>query len=294
MNKAPDGKTLAAFLGATCIGGANYNAVSLSNLELPPLFGAALRFAVAAALFLLLLRMQRIPLARGRDAAGAAIYGLLGIGVTYALFYYALTELSVGVASVVGATAPLFTLGIAIAAGQERLTARGVIGGILVVAGIAVLSRDALAGGIGGTHLLAAVLATMAVSTSSVVAKSLPGVHPLNLNAIGVAAGALLLAAGSLFLREDWALPRESRTIAAVAWLAVIGSIGLYQFYLYVIKRWSASATVYIIAAMPLVAVALGTVLLDQPVTPEVLIGGALVVVAVYVGTMPGKNRQDC
>jgi len=47
MRSTPDSKTYAAFFLAMVIGGVNFIAVSLSNKELPPLFGATLRFALA-------------------------------------------------------------------------------------------------------------------------------------------------------------------------------------------------------------------------------------------------------
>jgi drug/metabolite transporter (DMT)-like permease len=288
---APDGSTYAAFAGAVVIGGINFIAVSFSNLELPPIFGATLRFALAGAIFLLLARTARVPLPGRRLAAGAALYGVLGFGVSYALLYYALVGLTAGTAAVVMAAAPLFTLIIAVLIGQERLTARGVVGGLLAIAGIGVLSAGGLEGGAGGAYLLAAVLGTVAAAASSVAARALRAVHPLNMNAIGMVAGTLLLAAASLALGESWALPREGRTIAAVLYLVLFGSVGLFQLFLYVIRRWSASATIYALTCMPLVAVLLGAPLLGQPITLKVVAGGALVIVAVYVGAISGMRK---
>ncbi|MDR7420142.1 MAG: EamA family transporter [Armatimonadota bacterium] len=146
MTRRLDSKTHAACAGAVAIGGANFIAVSLSNRELPPFFGAALRFALAAALFFIMARLWRVPLARGRSAAGAAVYGLLGFGASYALLYYSLVGLAAGTAAIIVAAVPLFTLAIAVLQGQERLTVRGVVAGALVVTSIqftaSVAARD--------------------------------------------------------------------------------------------------------------------------------------------------------
>ncbi len=279
-------KTYTAFGGIIAIGGANFIAVSFSNLELPPLFGAALRFGMAAFIFLLIALLLKVPMARGRSAVGAAVYGLLGFGCTYALLYYALVALPAGTVAVIVAATPLCTLVIAILIGQEKLSKRGVVGGFLAITGIAVLSRGAIANDFGLGYFVAAVLGTLAAAASSVVAKSFPDVHPINMNAIGMTAGTIFLAAGSWVLNESWALPREGRTLMAVGWLVLVGSVGLFQLFLYVLKSWTASATVYAIAAMPVVAVGLGAVLLAQPITLEVVVGGALVMIAVYVGAI--------
>lgn len=286
MDQSPDSKTYAAFAGAVVIGGGNFIAVSLSNQELPPLFGATLRFALAALLFFLIARAWRVPLARGRSAAGAAIYGLLGFGAAYALLYYSLVGLTAGTAAVIVAAVPLFTLVIAVLLGQERLSVRGVVGGLLAIAGIAVLSLGTLGGDLSRSYLIAAILGTVATAASSVVAKAFPDVHPVNMNAIGMVAGTVLLAVSSLVFGERWVLPRETQTVMALSWLVILGSVGLFQLFLYVIKRLAASATVYAVTGMPLIAVGLGAVMLDQPITAEVLAGGSMVIAAVYVGAI--------
>jgi drug/metabolite transporter (DMT)-like permease len=288
---APDGATYAAFGGAVVIGGANFVAVSMSNMELPPLFGATLRFGLASLLVLFIARARGVPLPTGRAARGAVLYGLLGFGASYALLYYALVGLPAGTTAVIVAAAPLFTLMMAVALGQERLSPRGVAGGILAVAGIALLSAGTLAGDVTGSYLLAAVLGTVAIALSAIVAKAYAGVHPLQMNAVGMVAGTILLAVGSLALGEAWSLPTERQTWLAVLWLVVLGSVGLFQLFLYVVRRWTASATVYAVAAMPVVAVVLGAPMLDQPITIEMLVGGLMVMAAVYVGAVSRRSR---
>jgi drug/metabolite transporter (DMT)-like permease len=290
MTRNADTNTYLAFAATVLIGGANFVAVSFSNMELPPLYGAALRFALAALLFFLVIRVSGVPLVRGRDAVGAAIYGILGFGAGYAFLYYALVGLAAGTVAVIMAAVPLFTLILAVLSGQERLSLRGILGGCLAIAGIAVLSLGAMGGDLGPTYLVAAVLGAVAAAASTVVAKSLPNVHPLNMNAIGMASGTLFLVAGSFLLGERWVLPHDSETWMALGWLVVLGSLGLFQLFLYVIRRWTASATVYAITAMPVVAVVLGAIMLGQPITPTVLMGGTLVILAVYVGAISGPK----
>jgi drug/metabolite transporter (DMT)-like permease len=288
----PGSATYAAFCGAVVIGGANFVAVSLSNVELPPLFGAMVRFGLASLLVLLLARARGVPLATGRAARGAVLYGLLGFGASYALLYYALVGLPAGTTAVIVAAAPLFTLVIAVVLGQERLSPRGVVGGILAVAGIAVLSAGSPAGDVTGSYLLAAVLGTVAIALSTVVAKAYAGVHPLQMNAMGMVAGTILLGVTSLALGEAWSLPTERRTWLAVAWLVVLGSVGLFQLFLYVVRRWTASATAYAVTAMPVVAALLGALMLHQPITGELVAGGLMVMAAVYVGAMSHRPAR--
>lgn len=268
------------------IGGSNFIAVSISNTELPPLFGAALRFSMATVLFFIIARLWRVVPAHGRSLRGAALYGFLNVGTSYAFLYYALIGLSAGTVSVIIASVPLFTLAIAVLSGQEHLSAKRVIGGILAVVGIAVLSLEGLRGDLGLPYFVAALLGTVSIAASTVVAKAYPDVHPVNMNAIGGAAGTLFLVVASLILGEQWELPQNTTTWIAVSWLSIVGSVGLFSLFLFVVKRWAASATAYAATGMPVIAAGLGMVILNQPITIEVLAGGALVIVAVYVGAL--------
>lgn len=290
MDQKPDNTTYAAFAGIVLIGGTNFIAVSLSNQEMPPLFGATLRFALAALLFFLIARARGIPLAHGRAAAGAALYGLLTFGVGVGLLYYALVGLAAGTVAVIVSAVPLFTLVIAVLLRQEQLSLRRVVAGILVVAGIAILSAGTLGGGLSRSYLIAAILAALVSALSSVIAKSLTHVHPLNLNIIGITTGMVFLAGGSLWAGESWALPHETETWLALVWLVLLGSVALFQMFLFVLRRLTASASVYAVAGTPVIAAGLGAVLLDQPVTLSVLAGGLLVIFAVYVGAISGMR----
>ena len=104
---APDRRALTAFAGAVLIGGTNFVGVRLSNRELDPLWGAALRFAIAAAIFGVICVSMRLRLPRGRTLALVVAYGLLGFGAAYGLLYVAMQQVSAGVAAVVMAMGPL-------------------------------------------------------------------------------------------------------------------------------------------------------------------------------------------
>lgn len=293
MENQLNGKTYPAFMAAVLIGGTNFVAVTFSNQQLPPFFGAALRFTLASMVFFLIIAARRVSLPDLRSSAGAALYGLFGFGTSYALLYYSLVELPAGIVSVIMATVPMFTLVLAVMLGQERFTVRGIVGSLLAVAGIVVLSLGTLDGDLNPSYLVASLFAAISASASSVVAKELPDVRPINMNAIGMASGAILLAAGSLLFGEAWRINLPTQSWLAVGWLVFFGSVGLFQLFLYVIKRWTASATSYAITAMPVVAVTLGALLLDQAVTVEMILGGVLVIVAVVIGAVLGKDEQE-
>jgi drug/metabolite transporter (DMT)-like permease len=288
LSQLPARTTLLAFAATVFIGGTNFVAVKFSNTELPPLFGAGVRFAAAAVIFLAILRIRGMRLPRGRALAGAAVYGTLSFAMVYGLLYFALLGMSAGTTSVIMASVPLVTLILAVLQGQERFTARGVAGGVLAVGGIAVLSYRTLEAALPLLPLLAAIGGMVAASQSAILVKGFPKSDPITTNAVGMSVGALLLLPASLLFGESWTLPAQGSTWLALLWLVLAGSVGLFGLFVFVIKTWKASASVYALTLMPVVTVGLGAALLGEPVTAATVAGGALVILGVYIGALGG------
>jgi drug/metabolite transporter (DMT)-like permease len=270
------------------IGGSNFVAVRFSNAELPPYWGAAIRFLPAGVLLVAAMALSRIPIPRGASLRGAAIYGALNFGAGYGLGYYGLVAAPAGTAAVILATVPLFTLALVALHGQERFRVRGLIGGLIALVGIGLVFREQLSANVPILSLLAMLGNALVAAESGVIAKGMPRMHPIATNAVGMLVGGVLLLVLSLAVGERHALPQASETWAALVYLCIVGSIGLFGLFLAMLRRWTASASSYALVAMPLVAIALGAVLRGEGITPIFLAGGALVAVGVYIGALSG------
>jgi drug/metabolite transporter (DMT)-like permease len=128
VDDAPDRLALGAFVGAVVIGGSNFVAIRYSNRELDPVWGATLRFGLAAAVFGILCAALRLSLPRGRILGLVVLYGLLGFAAAYGCLYWALQEVPAGIGAVVLAVGPLLVLLLAVAHGTERLSVRALAG----------------------------------------------------------------------------------------------------------------------------------------------------------------------
>ena len=104
--------------------------------------------------------------------------------------------------------------------------------------------------------------------------------------------GALIVLALSFAVGESHELPHTSTAWIVVAYLCVVGSIGLFGLFLVMLRRWTASASSYALVVMPLVAVALGAALRGETITPIFLVGGVLVGAGVYVGALSGASSR--
>jgi drug/metabolite transporter (DMT)-like permease len=281
--RAPDRLALSAFTGAVFIGGSNYVAIRFSNRELDPLWGAGLRFALAAAVFGFLVAALRLSLPRGRALVLAATYGLLAFGAAYGCLYWAMQEVPAGIAAVVLALGPLLTLLLAVAHGMERLSGRALVGALVAIAGSLVIffQPSSIAFGWGSFALLGC--AALCASESVVVSKLAGRQHPVVMNFLGMSVGAavLLIVAGAA--GERLALPADGETQFALAYL-VAATVGLFLLVLFVVQRWTASATSYIFVLMPVIAVALGALVADEAIAVTTIVGGAIVCAGVYVG----------
>src|SRR5688572_3234491 len=241
----------------TVVAGANAVAVRFSNFELPPFWGAFMRFAAASAIFWIIALVLRIEVPRGRALTGAVLYGALGFGVSYAFLYWGLVYVTAGVAQITLALVPLMTLFLALAHGLERFHWRGLAGGLIATAGIVLAFSDQL-GAVTILPLLGLVAGAAAIAESGVVAKLFPGCHPVMTNAVGMGVGAAILLALSIISGESWTLPERTATWIAYAYLVVAGSVVVFALFLFILRRWTISATSYSLVLMPFVTVLIG------------------------------------
>lgn len=287
----PDALTLSAFALTVLIGGTNFVAVRFSNLELAPFWGAGLRFLAASAILLALSGARRLPFPSGRALVGALLYGVLSFTLTYALMYWALLTVPAGMASVVMAQVPLFTFLLAWGHGLESFRWRGLVGALLGLVGIAAMMGSEAARGFSPLALLAMVAAAAAAAEAGVLMKHFPRSHPVTTNGLAMGVGALLLLPLSALAGEPWTLPVSPSTWLVLGYLVLVGSCGLFVLFLFVLRRWTASATSYGFVLFPLVATAMGSLLAGEAVSRGLLLGGLLVLSGVYVGAIARPRK---
>ena len=289
--RSPGALTLPAFAVAVFLGGGNFLAVKFSNGELPPFWGAGLRFGLTALLFIVASLVLRLHWPRGRQLRMTLLYGVLGFAAFYALMYWSLVRVPAGVATIVLAIVPLVTVLLATAQGLERLGIRNVIGALLALAGIGWMVIGPQRVEIPTSALIAMLGAALCVGQSVIVSKRISANHPAMTNAIGMTVGSVLLLALSLGTGEQWALPREAEVIASLVYLVLFGSAALFVLILLVVRRWTASATSYLFVLFPVATLALGAWLADEPVTAQAVTGAVLVMAGVWYGALAPARR---
>ena len=287
----PDKSTLLAYGLSILFAGANAVAVRFTVAELPPFWGATIRFALAALIFWVVALGRKTSVPQGRALVGIFLYGLLNFGVSYALLYWGLQTIPAGVTQILIALAPLMTFFFAFFHGLESFRWRGLIGALLAVGGIAYAFFDQPSGNLPLLPMLAIIGGAACIAESAVVVKMYPPSDPFVTNAVAMTVGTLILVVLSLISGEAWILPALTATWASIIYLVLFGTVVVFYLFLYVIRRWTASATAYQLVLMPFVTVLVAGWLADETVNSAFLLGGAVVLFGVWIGAL--SNLSD-
>jgi O-acetylserine/cysteine efflux transporter len=289
----PDRAALAAFMGVVLFGGLNAIGVRQTVLELAPFWGATLRFVIAGLVLAALVLATRRAFPRGRSLWGAVVYGVIGFAASFGFIYVALRDVPAGTATVLIALTPLFTFGLAIAHGQERFHIQGLVGGVIALAGIALVFADQAGASVPLLGLGLVVIGTICVAEAGVILKWIPRSDPFGTNAVAMLTGAAILGALSFLSGEAHPVPAQTGTWLAIGYLVVFGSVVMFSLYLFTLKRWTASAVSYATLLFPFVGVTVATLLTGERFTPAFALGGLVVLVGVYVGALRARPHRS-
>ncbi|MCW2925259.1 MAG: DMT(drug/metabolite transporter) superfamily permease [Thermoleophilia bacterium] len=292
MTSTPSARTVfpVALLVTWIVWGTSFWAIDVALGALPPLLLMGTRFVTAGAVAVAvgLVRARRAGVARPslrawRDATVVGA-GLVTVGMGAA--GWASTRLSSGVTALLVASAPLWIAAMRTAGGRGRSGAAGIAGLVLGVAGVAVVVVPS--GGGPAIDPLAAsvlVLANVAWAASTLFAGR--AVRP---ECILLGTGMQMLAGGALLLGASVASGDAARfdpsridaaTVASWSYLVVAASLGGFVAYGWLVANAGATTASTHAFVNPLVAVALGAVVLHEPLGAPTLAAGIAISLAV-------------
>jgi drug/metabolite transporter (DMT)-like permease len=285
-------RVIAAFFAIYFLWGTTFLAIRIAVEELPPLFAAGARFFTAGVVLYVFMRLK------GQSSPTRFQWGNLGVTALvmfvaeYGPLFWAEKYVPSGIVSVLAATIPILTLILEIIIlRQKHFRASTVISTLLGFAGVGILMLP------GGGHTFAlepcfAVLAgSVCWSLGSIFNRSLdmPKSRPLTAGATMMLGGGALLVL-SAAIGELRPFPHISlRAAGAVLYLVVFGSLLAFTAYVWLLGHMPASRVSSYAYVNPIVAVALGYLLANEPVTIRTLAGTALVLLSVFLILRPAK-----
>ena len=288
---------LGAWAAVCVIWGTTYLGIRVSLESIPPALMGGLRWTLAGALLALYVRAKGDALPPPSRWGSIALLAFLLLGLGNGGVVVAEQWVPSGLTAVLVASSPFWMAGVeAFLKDGERLT-RGTLTGLLVgFAGIVVLVWPELTlASSADRGFLAGVISLQIAALGWALGSSYSRRHAREDNVLAttayqmLAGGLIMILAGTI--RGEWsALTFTSRTAWALAYLSTIGAIGGFVAYTYALRHLPVSFVSLYAYINPVIAVALGIVLLREPFTPRMAVAAALVFAGVAVVRWP-RNR---
>jgi drug/metabolite transporter (DMT)-like permease len=270
--------------------GTTYLAIHVALETIPVAILAGLRWLIAGALLAAMVPLlgQRLP--PFRRWGSIAVIGFLMAVVGNGGVVWAQQHVASGLAAVVVAMVPFWTVMVeGLLPRGERVTRRTVAGLVLGFLGIVVLVWPQLTvGDEAGLKFVAGVMALQVACAGWALGTSYLKRNPTNGSPLGSLAVQMLLSGAMLLAiataSGEWSqLSFTPRSMSAMAYLVIAGSIVGYTAYLYALKNLPLSTVSLYAYVNPVIAVLLGSAVLGEPFTLRIALASALVFAGIAV-----------
>lgn len=208
--------------------------------------------------------------------------------ISYGILYWAEQWVPSGLAAVLFATYPLLVALLAhfVLPGERLTRARG-LGVLIGFAGVAVIFSEDFRTLLGPQVAFAAgvmLLCPLSAAIGSVMVKKWgEEIHPLSMAAVPMLLTGGIMGLLSRLVESDRGLTFDGPSTFALLYLALVGSALPFTLYFWLLKKLPATRISLINYAIPVVAVIVGSVFFDEPVTLRVLLGAVLVITGTAV-----------
>ena len=274
----------ALLLGLGMLWGGSFFFAAVALAELPPLTIVLSRVGIAAIVLWLLLPLLRQKMPRdGASWRAFAVMGAINNAVPFSLIVWGQSHIASGLAAILNAMTPLFTVVLAhLLTGDERMNAgklAGVLFGLLGV--VVVVGPDALSGfGTGVLSQLACLAAALCYACAGLYGRRFRrmGLTPLATAAGQVTAAAAMLLPIVLFRDRPWLLPLPGvATGGAVLGSALLCTALGYVVYFRLLASAGATNLLLVTFLIPASAVLLGALVLGEQLAARHFAGMALI-----------------
>ena len=264
--------------------GGSFFFVGVAVKALPPFTIVLLRVAIAAAALHLVRKASGTAMPwDGRSWRAFFGMGLLNNAIPFSLIVWGQTHIASGLASILNATTPLFTVLIAhMLTADERLTKGRIVGVLVGLAGVIVLiGPQALAGlGTDVTAQLAVLAAAISYGFAAIFGRRFKrmGVPPLATAAGQVTASSMLLLPVAMLVDRPWTLAAPDLPVwGAVLGLALLSTALAYVLFFRILASAGAVNLMLVTFLIPVSAIVLGSAFLGEALAPADYLGMALI-----------------
>lgn len=289
---------VAAFAGIYIIWGTTYLGIAIAIRSIPPFISGAARFLIAGALMYIWLRARAKRPLENVNWAAAAWTGVLLTGLGNGFVIWSQQGIPSGIAALIVTAVPVVVLVLDWAFFSKRApSGQALLGTGIAVAGVVtiVMHTRTLSGDVHSLHVLGLLVAVFGWSLGTLVQKrhaSIATVWSFTCAQM-LFGGAFQLAMS--FADGEWAAfdPAQIswQSLLAVLYLIVFGSLIGLNCYLWLLTRVSAQKVTTYALVNPVVALILGSLVLDERITPLAIMAAVLVLTGVALVLFQGWDR---
>lgn len=264
--------------------GGSFFFVGVAVEALPPLTIVALRvslatFALMGVVYFTGLKMPTNP----RIWVAFIFMGVVNNVIPFTLIVWGQTYIASGLASILNATTPMFTIVAAhFLTKDEKITNNKIIGVIIGIAGVVIMLGHEALGGLGDSVFaqLAVLGAAISYALAGIYGRRFMqlGIKPV-VTATGQVTGAsLILIPLALFYDKPFTLPMPGFEIwLAILGLALISTAFAYILYFRILSTAGATNLLLVTLLIPVSAILLGTVILGEQLETKHMVGMGLI-----------------
>lgn len=271
-------------LALSVLWGGSFFFVGVAVKELPPLTIVVLRVALAALALRLMIWLLGMRLPREREIWTAFFgMGFLNNVVPFVLIVWGQTHIASGVASILNATTPLFTMIVAhLLTADDKLTGSRLVGVVVGFIGVAVMIGGAALQGLGVGVLaqFGILVAAISYAFAGVFGRrfQVMGVAPIVTATGQVTASSLMLIPLMLIVDQPWTLPFPSlHTLGALVGVALLSTALAYVLYFRILATAGAINLLLVTFLIPVSAILLGILVLGETLQLTHLLGMGLI-----------------
>jgi drug/metabolite transporter (DMT)-like permease len=250
---------------------------------LPPFMLITLRLLIGFALLVTVVAVARETLPRNPRTYGhLMVMGAVNIAIPFSLITWAELTVDSALAAILNAAVPLFVIVIAaIFLRDERITINRLAGLAVGFIGVAILvgfdPGDLAGGDMAGE--LALIGSTISYGIGAVYSRrNIHGLRPMIPALFQVGFALVMVSILTLVFERPFSTPITPEAWFSVIWLGLLGSGLAYLVFFRLLGRWGATRTSMVAYLLPVYGIALGALVLREPIDARLLIGTALVI----------------
>ncbi|MBI5020181.1 MAG: EamA family transporter [Ignavibacteriales bacterium] len=285
MLKTEKSLIIAGFILISIIWGSTWLVIKVGLTSITPLYGISFRFMIAAGILAIMMKMRGEKLYFDRSSVIQYInLAVLSFSFPFALVYWGEQYIASGLASVLfGAYPFVVAFGSHLYLPTERLNVLKSIGIVLGFSGIIIIFwTDLHLGSANVLGMSAILLSTVLQGTSLVILKRIN--HPMSPTALslgGMLFGLLIMIPLAIIFEDISSLKFDGSGVGSILYLSTFGTVVTFVTYYWLMKRVEVVYLSLVSFVTPILAVALGSILLNEKLSGQIFFGTGFVLIGI-------------